>query len=98
MGQDWKPNQALSLDLLLAMLELVEERINEAKSDEVKNAWIVSHAYFTVCYTVSLRGNEGFLLDLDGLRYYWSSKMKDKKHGDYFYICLRGQVKGEHGV
>ena len=24
--------------------------------------------------------------------------MWDKKYGQYFYVCLRGQVKGEHGV
>ena len=34
MGQDWRPNQALSLELMLAVLEMTESRINDAVSVE----------------------------------------------------------------
>ena len=47
---------------------------------------------------MSLRGPEGFLLDLDGTRYYWKEKGVDEEYGEYIYVCLRGQVKGEHGI
>ena len=43
---------------------------------------------------VSLRGPEGFLLDLDGLNKFW----EENSAKNYIYICLRGQVKGEHSI
>jgi hypothetical protein len=67
MGQDWRPNKALSIDLLLATLESVKLKIREAVSLQDRNRWIVLHTYVVVCYTCSLRGCEGFLLDLAGL-------------------------------
>ena len=71
MGQDWKPNQALSIDLLLRVLERIEEQICYAENKEEENKWTVMHTYVTVSYVVSLRGPEGFLLDLESLRDYW---------------------------
>ena len=58
------------MELLLKMLDLVESRIEEANSEEVQNGWIMAHLYFIICYVVSLRENEGFLFDLESLRYY----------------------------
>jgi hypothetical protein len=67
MGQDWRPNKALSVKLVILALQLAELRSQEAASLHEKNRWLVFHAYVTVCYVVSLRGCEGFLLDLAGL-------------------------------
>jgi hypothetical protein len=67
MGQDWHPNKAIPVELLLLLLELIELKIQEAVSGQGKNFWIVFHTYVVVCYTLSLRGCEGFLLDLSGL-------------------------------
>ena len=39
-----------------------------------------------------------FLLDLEGLRDYWNHKEIDDDFGEFIYICLRGQVKGESGA
>jgi hypothetical protein len=90
MGQDWRPNKALSIDLLLALLESAELKITEAVSLRDRNRWIVFHAYVAVCYTCSLRGCEGFLLDLDGLN------RKFTAGGDkYVVIALLGKIKGE---
>jgi hypothetical protein len=46
-----------------------------------------------VTYLVSLRGSEGFLLDLGGLQIH---KMDQKQDQSYFLIPLMGEVKGEH--
>jgi hypothetical protein len=90
MGQDWRPNKAISVELVLLVLELADLRIQEAPSTHEKNRWLVFHAYVTVCYAVSLRGCEGFLLDLAGL---------NRKFGAggerYVVIALLGKIKGE---
>ena len=92
MGQDWRPNKAIPVELLLLLLEASELRIQEAVSRRDENRWIVFHAFAVVCYTVSLRGCEGFLLDLAGLN------RKFTAGGDkYVIITLLGQIKGESG-
>jgi hypothetical protein len=92
MGQDWRPNKAISIGLLLLLLESAELRIQESMSTQDKNRWIVFHAYVAVCYTLSLRGSEGFLLDLGGLN------RKLTVGGDqYVVVALLGQIKGESG-
>ena len=41
---------------------------------------------------ISLRGPEGFLLDLEGLNHFWKRNKEGQSH---IHICLRGKVKGE---
>ena len=53
--------------------------------------WIVFITYVVVSYVLSLRGNEGFLLDLSGLNQFWS-----RNDGTYFIIALLGKIKGEN--
>ena len=89
MGQLWKPNRALSLPLLLSLLEKVEERIKGAFNDKDSHRWVVFSTYVVVCYVISLRGVEGLLLDLTGLNRHWRS---DQEH---VIIALLGKVKGE---
>jgi hypothetical protein len=92
MGQDWLPNKAIPTELLLLALEAADLKIREAVSAGDKNQWVVFHAYIVTCYTLSLRGCEGFLLDLSGLN------RKFTAGGDkYVVIALLGQVKGKSG-
>lgn len=90
MGQDWRPNRAFTIELLLAYFEAIEDRIQLADSSEEENKWIAIGAYSVLTYVISLRGSEGFLLDLGGLHRY-IPKPNDK----YFLIPLLGKVKGE---
>jgi hypothetical protein len=86
----WCPNKAISVELLLLLLESLELKILEAASLSGKNRWIVFHAYMVVCYTCSLRGCESFLLDLEGLN------RKFAAGGDkYVVIALLGKMKGK---
>ena len=78
---------------MLELLNKVELKIKTANTEEDVNLYTVSHSYFTSCYVLSLRGGEGFLIDLEILRYYWNSEMKDKEFGQYFYLTLSGKVK-----
>lgn len=71
MGIVWKPNNALSTKLLHKLLEDVELQIQENVDELTINLWVVFSAYATASYTLSLRGNEGLLLDLEGLINNW---------------------------
>ena len=71
MGQIWKPNKALYIELLLALLNKVESKIDMANDRKDCNSWIVFHCYAVVSYVVSLRGIEGFLLNLSVLNRHW---------------------------
>ena len=62
MGQDWKPNKALDLPLLLELLETIDTKFLESTTPEESNRWVVAHSYVVISYVVSLRGPEGFLL------------------------------------
>jgi hypothetical protein len=90
MGQDWRPNKGMSIQLFLRMLEGVEARIEGAPSSRDLNRWVAFHAYAVVSYVVSLRGREGLLLDLEGLH-----RHRSAGDGSYVIITLQGTVKGE---
>jgi hypothetical protein len=93
MGQDWRPNRALSTALLIGYLKETKVKIVESMTMEELNRWIVLGAYSVITYVMSLRGSEGFLLDLGGL---WIHEPDFKKQLTYFLIPLMGKVKGEH--
>jgi hypothetical protein len=92
MSQDWPPNKAISIELLLLLLESAEIKVLGAVSAREKKRWTVFHPYVTVCYAVSLSGCEGFLLDLAGL-----NRKFDAGRDEYIVIALLGQIKGESG-
>jgi hypothetical protein len=54
MGQDWQPNEAMSTELILLTYRET-------------NRLTVFHTFAVVAYIISLRGSEGFLLDIGGL-------------------------------
>ena len=70
MGQISKSDLAMSLDTVLLYMSKVEARVRGAMDDGERRLWVSVGAYSIVCYVGSLRGNEGFLLDLYGLRLY----------------------------
>lgn len=91
MGQDWRPNKAFSIHLILEIIIAVELKISDALTLESKHNWIVFGTYFVVTYVLSLRGVEGLLLDIEGLLQY-----RSKGDNSYFIITLLGKIKGEH--
>ena len=91
MGDQPRRNKGLSMKLLKRVLRAIEANIRSSTSLSLKHSWYVLSCYIAVCYVISLRGNEGFLLDLTGLHQKWN-KQKD----NYFILALRGKLKGEH--
>ena len=72
------------------MLGKANEKSKDSETKSERHRWLVFLAYAVVCYVTSLRGVEGFLLDLDGLNRYWEPDRKD-----YIVIALLGKIKGE---
>jgi hypothetical protein len=93
MGQDWRPNQAMNVPLLLSTLKGIEDKIQDSPTSRELNRWTVLHTFILVTYTVSLRGPEGFLLDLEGLHCHWKVEIND-----HFIIALQEKIKGEHNA
>jgi hypothetical protein len=92
MGQDWRPNKAISKPLMIRVLKETDHRVDGATSPEERNRWIVFYTYAMTCYVVSLRGCEGLLLDLSGLNRKWNVGGEE-----YVVIALLGKIKGEAG-
>ena len=89
MGQIHKPNLALSIDLLTHLIEKIQSKLES--NVELEEEHLISSVllYVVVSYTVSLRGPEGFLLDLKGLFRHWN------RTEEYVTIALLGRLKGE---
>lgn len=90
MGQDWRPNRAISVELMTSLLRITESRITESPDLISKGKWIMAGGYFCFCYVVSLRSPEGLLVDLEGMLDHYDDERPD------VIITLLGRVKGEH--
>ena len=90
MGTVWKPNKDLSIKLMLMAIQIAEDKILEAINERIKDKWIVFATYIIISYVLSLRGYEGLMLDLGGLRKQWNIK-----RAEYVTIVLFGKLKGE---
>ena len=91
MGQVSFPNLAMSPQLLLEFFREIERRIADFTSREDHHNWIIMTTYCALSYVISLRGNEGFLLDLKSLRDNWNNHSNK-----YVVIGLLGRYKGEN--
>lgn len=80
----------MSPALTRKLFELSDNRILSEGNPKDRDRWVVFNTYAVVCYMISLRGNEGFLLDLGALRRYFQ-----RGEGEYIIIPLLGMFKGE---
>jgi len=98
MGQIVKQDMAVSLRVMHAMLQLLEESWSQSRGDERRCMLLANvGAYITIAFCGSFRGPEVFLVDLFGLRKYF--EMNPSYEGvDYVVIPLLGRFKGENGL
>ena len=90
MGKIYIPNLAMSHKLTLKFFQTLETQIHEAVDANTRHNLIVFCAYSTVSYVLSLRGDEGFLLDVKELRSNWTNHS-----AKFLVIALLGKLKGE---
>ena len=70
MGELVKKNLALESELIVAILDAINEKVLiavEEKSSAQRDKWITAGAYLSISYVLSLRGNEGFMMDIKEL-------------------------------
>ena len=89
MGQIIKRDLAISVDLWKLLLGKCEERMLEAENFEDGARWTMIGAYLTFIYVLSLRGPEGFQVEISLLR-----KHKEL-HNGLVWIPLVGKLKGD---
>ena len=94
MGQFSKQNKDFSIPLLLAILEEGDRLYRQSSSLEDAHKWSIFLCYSALSYVISLRGNEVFFLDLDGLNTYNPPHLSQ----DHFVIALLGKIKGEANI
>ena len=90
MGQDWRPNQAISVALMGHLLEKAEERGWEAEGTQARERWILAGTYFCICFVLSLRSPEGLMADLEGAIKFFG------RDADEVVVPLLCRFKGEH--
>jgi len=96
MGQVVKQDRAVSLELMHAVLDLLESEWDQASDTRYKSAIARLGAYSVIAFCGSFRGPEVFLVDLFGLRKYLEENLSvDGK--PYVIIPLLGRFKNELG-
>ncbi|KAI2498449.1 hypothetical protein MHU86_16033 [Fragilaria crotonensis] len=89
MGQDWRPNRAISVEIMEELLKSAEGRALAATEEETRHKWVMGGAYFCVCFVLSLRSTEGLLADLEGMIEHYNDERP------HVIIPLLGRFKGE---
>ena len=90
MGQDWRPDQAITAELVKACQDECERRVWEQEGERWK--WILTGAYLITGFALGFRGSEGLLLNLTGQHRHWRAKSEG-----FVTVCLLGQLKGDEG-
>ena len=96
MGAIVKPDLAITSAVMSMLLLVIQERIDQAAEEVEKYLRTSVGAYCALCFCASLRGNEGFLLDLHGLRLYIKEGLEpcDRPH---VVAPFLGRFKNEIG-
>ena len=91
MGQDWRPDQAVTPVIMLALLTHLDSLIVNSPDAHTTYTLRMAGAFYAVAYVLSLRGPEGLLLDLEG-----SLKERNRALTQYIVVALWGKIKEEH--
>jgi hypothetical protein len=96
MSQDVRPQLGLSIDVMKEYLDWLESRWLLLTDDQEQDFLRAMGACSAISYAASLHGNEGFLLDLFGLRQH-ITKGKHDLEDPPVVAPLLGHLKGEDG-
>lgn len=95
MGQNVKQDLAISIDVLLELLDAIRERARSTKGWTQQLA-IMAGAYSCIAFCGSFCGHEVYLVDLDGL-FKYNDESKRGKQKDHVVIPLLGRFRGGTG-
>ena len=89
MGEVTKSNLALEASLVKKIIDRIDLKVVTAIDTHARNQWCVCGAYLSFSYVLSLRGNEGFMIDIKELIRHFEVKK------GLVWIVLSGMVKGQ---
>ena len=95
MGRDIRSNTALDHQILLVILKRMDTLTSVEATPGRKDLLTVVATYLVVCFCASLRGNEGFMMDLSPIREHLHCGIKDPDGLEHVVVCLLGRFKGE---
>lgn len=101
MGQDYRPNLAMSVDVFKVLMEHLERRSTQSETEEERKRHTAVGACCIITYGAALRGNEGFMVDLKGLLDHLHHGKGDSlgpNEAAHVVIPLLGKFKGEDGA
>jgi hypothetical protein len=95
VGQDVRPQLGFSVEVMLMLLRKLEDRWKALPNGTLKDDMLGSLVYSSLSFTNALRGNEGFKLDLYGLRSHINA---GGQHPRFPHVVapLRGSFKGQN--
>ena len=96
MGQDVRPQLGFSIAVMIKLMSNLEQKWVGSSNEATQFLIAGIGAYAVLSYCASLRGNEGFLLDLHGLRIHINKGKNDPLH-PHVTAPLLGRLKGEDG-
>jgi hypothetical protein len=96
LGQDVRPQLGLSIQMMKEYLDHLERKWLLMNENAERDLLCAVGAYLAMLYAASLRGNEGFMLDLFGLRQH-SVKGKPDLDDPPVVAPLLGRLDGEDG-
>jgi hypothetical protein len=94
MGDVVRPDRALSLPIMLELVQLVEQDWLTAPTTK-KLKLALEGTFYTLAYTLALRGEEVPLIELHGLRSHWEKGLRHER--PHVVISLLGRFKNEIG-
>ena len=99
MGRQVESNWGLDYRILLKILINLEYEYNQDNTPVVRRRDVVMlGSYLIVCFVCALRGNEGFLVESDGIqRMINNGKQEEEKEMCHVVIPLLGRFKNEDG-
>ena len=98
MGKQTKSNMGLDYKILRLILEKYEKELIDPNSSVERKRWITMCGnFFVLGFVLSLRGNEGFKIEAQGLRSHLQLGTELEEPTPYILIPSLGRFKGEEG-
>ena len=97
MGRQTEVDFGLDFKILHVILDNLEEEIEEVETEEGRRRWcIMVGSFLLLGFVLSLRGNEGFMVEAHGLQ---SHRDCGRNEGEdsHVVIPLLGRFKNEDG-
>ena len=96
MGVMRKQDEALTVDQLLGILEIMEKDWRSSTCEEEKKDIEEIAAFVVISFCVALRGEETPMTSVDGMAEFWKETRRHRI--PHIMVTLRGRFKGEQNL